>query len=50
MTTVTHCLVTDMPFAEIKCVVLYLLSHIYIYIYIYIYFFFLSAKLRDTVA
>ena len=48
MTTVTHCLVTDMPFAEIECVVLYLLSHIYIYIYIF--FFFLSAKLRDTVA
>ena len=42
MTNATHCLDTDMPFAEIKCVVFYLLSHIYIcvYIYIYIYFFF----------
>ena len=45
MMTVTHRLVTDVPFAEIKRVVLYLLCHIYIYI-----FFFLSAKLRDTVA
>ena len=44
MMNATHCLVTDMPFAEIKCVVFYLLSHIYIcvcvYIYIYIYIFF----------
>ena len=51
MMNATHCLVTDMPFAEIKCVVFYLLSHICMCVYIYIFFFFfLSAKLRETVA